>query len=158
MKQNESKDLKDKKLNLPEIKITDTPWLTQPRYKMWFQVEGSAGTSKTLYFTKTARAGTWVVNYTWFWFIPTWYIIQAWYKWSLAWTSTSYCTNMWWVVWGFYQYPWFQNENTTRAIIIWNAWATITTRANFSAFISDWIALNYVDSGNDVRFTITAFK
>lgn len=162
--ENESIDqliLKDK-WSVFENEVLEIPdysyWASQEPLNASYQIRNIKWWSKTLYFTKLASAWTWIVNYTWFWFTPTAYIIQAWYKWALSWTSTSYCTNFWWVIWWFYQYPWYQNENTLRAIVIWNAWATITTRANFSSFIPDWIALDFVDSGNDVVFTITAFK
>ena len=113
--------------------------------------------SKTLYFTRLASVWTWIQSFNGFWFTPKGYIIQAWYKWSIAWTSTSYCTYFDWVVWWFYQYPDLQNENTLRAININNAWATIATKANFSAFTSDWITLDFVESWNNIGFTITAF-
>ena len=116
------------------------------------------GKSKTLYFTFNSWTTLWIKDYIWFWFQPSAYIIQAWLKWSIAWTSMSYYTYFDWTIWWYYQYPNFQNENTLRAINVNTASAALVTKANFSSFLSDWIALDYVNNDNTIWFTITAFK
>lgn len=148
---------------LEDIKITtDIPWLWPEKLDSNVSIRGNSwwGWVKMLSFTKTAGSGIWIENFTWFWFTPTSYVIQAWStNWTEAWTSYSSYIN-WNILWHYLQDVW----GTTKVFDLWtrmvcvydNAWTN--TRANPSSFTSDWIKLDFISDWLSVKFTITAYS
>lgn len=136
-----------------------------PQLKPWIQVEESwdwTGWSsvKTLVFEKLASGGTWNVDYTWFWFNPTSYTIDAWWKNSTgqlttfsksfvdsSWTESGYRT---------YTTSAYYLNNLSDAIYVWSS-STWRTRADHDEFIEDWIRLDYALSDLDIKMIITAY-
>lgn len=139
---------------------TDTfePWQTKQRLKIWREVEWSDWNSKTLYFTFTAWTALWVQSYTGFWFTPTWYIIKAWLLDTASGFCASECFRFWTTQWGWLSYTWTYSNTTTRVLAVYNSAWTLNTRANHSAFLSDWISLDFINNSNNVWLLITAFK
>lgn len=133
-----------------------SPGQTKGRLKLGREVEWSTWWVKVLYFSYPAWSSLWVTNFTWFWFKPSSYIVQAWYAstWSaLAMSYASYIN--WWVQW-YLTYSWTYAQMTSRMLAVYD-WAN-NTRANHSALLSDWIALDFINNSVDVKFTITAYE
>jgi len=143
-----------------DLKVQDFPWLTADKLDYSISVRGN--TSGILAFTKLASGWTWVVDFTWFWFTPSSYVINAW-LWNNAtvdcWTSLSTYID-WTTFWQYIQDSSWSSQVQdlgSRMIAIYNtSWSK--TRADHSKFITDWIELNFVDSDLDVKFIVTAYK
>ena len=144
-------------------------WQTKQQLEIWREVKWNVWWwSKTLTFTRLASVGTWVQNFTWFWFTPTDYLIKAWRYWDV--TSTWYtflCMSEWQ-----YSAPYRQRirPNWVFNIELWiptTAMVSVSytnipwwwlTSATHSSFLSDWIALNFTSSAEDIIIQITAIK
>jgi len=142
----------------------ELPWVNTPQIDEDISVDwwGLWWGSKAIYFSRAASAWTWTENFTWFWFTPTSYVIQAW-LWSATFipTGTSYSS----YIWGTTAWMYIKDDTwvskvanlSTRVIATYNsAWSN--TRANHSAFISDWITLDFISDTLAANFIITAYK
>lgn len=133
-----------------------SPWQTKQKLKLWREVEWSAWWVKVLYFSFWAWTPLWVYNFTWFWFKPSSYIVQAWYASTASAITMSYASYINWAVQGFLAYGGTYAQMTTRMLAIYN-WSS-NTRANHSDLLDDWIALDFIENSESVKFTITAYK
>jgi len=143
-----------------EIKEENIPWLTSDKLDANISIRWWNQTVKVLQFTKAASSGIWVTNYTWFWFKPSFYTVQSVNNNTTEPASISFSSYVWGNVSWYYLSPWTTYTQSqplsTRMVCIYNA--SNNTRANHSAFISDWITLDWISHDIDVNFVITAYK
>jgi len=156
-KVNQSKEIRDKEFNKVEIKGKDIPWINQPMLELWVNVNWSAWWVKVLWYTYGSWVLSWNVDFTWFGFTPSSYIVQAWLNDTDDTLIMSYWTYIDWTVRAFVTYAATYSWATTRIINIID-WYGQMTRATHNALINDWIRLNFTENQNSVKFTITAYK
>jgi len=134
-----------------------SPWQTKQKLKLWREVEWSAWWVKVLWYTYGSWVLSWDVDFTWFGFTPSSYIVQAWLNDTDDTLIMSYWTYIDWTVRAFVTYAVTYSWATTRMINIID-WYGQMTRATHNALINDWIRLNFTENQNSVKFTITAYK
>ena len=156
-KVNQSKEIRDKEFNKVEIKGKEIPWINQPMLELWVNVNWSAWWVKVLWYTYSSWVLSWNVDFTWFGFTPSSYIVQAWLNDTDDTLIMSYWTYIDWTVRAFVTYAATYSWATTRIINIID-WYGQMTRATHNALINDWIRLNFTENQNSVKFTITAYK
>lgn len=148
-----------KDVKIPEVILNDVPWVNQPMYKPWLQVEWTTG--KRVWMIRSwFSAGSPITTYdfTWFWFTPSSYTIEAWYDDQSTAPCVSYSSYVNWAVRWWLSYPWVYTWlMSNRMIAVYTSWTT-RTLAYHSAFLSDWVRLNLTVSWVNVYFILTAFE
>ena len=114
--------------------------------------------------THTIVEGTWDKSFTWFWFAPTSYKVEAWrdVSWWNFWLSKAIVDTAWAVDWYRVHNDWFWNPfqySLSRVVDVrlQNASSTVT-QATHVSFDADWMTLNFSTVLNDVKMIVTAYK
>lgn len=109
---------------------------------------------KTLIFNRLSTVWTGVQSFTWFWFKPTNYTIQAWYNWL----ASNIEFSVWWYDWTTEQCMYIDSGSswTSNYSLRVKDW-TNRTSALFSSFDTDWITLNFNFSDININLMITCF-
>jgi len=161
-----SRDIKSRK----DPFIEAHPWITTQQYRNGIEVRASSSSSswggaKVIRYKRSSTEWTGVTSFTGFWFQPTSYNIQANRDSSWApvimshWTvDSAWVDSCVWITTN-------SSSGTTEMFLVsnaiyirFNSSSTSYTRADHSAFISDWIQLNFTASVYTVDIIITAYK
>ena len=138
-----------------------SPWQTKQKLKLWREVEWSAWWVKFLIFNRLASVWTWIQSFTWFWFTPTCYTIQA-TRTNIT-TSWNPCFSDWAYDGTTQMYrqvaDWYSRALTWKVIrVFYTNQGGWVTSAIHSSFDSDGISLNFDFSAEDCYLVITAYK
>ena len=168
MKLDKNGNIKEPKI---ELKLPDfTPvqqtqtneyGINVPQLELWIWVRGEAtattwSNAKVLSFTATSAWGTWIRNFTWFWFTPTSYSVHSWYTGS----SQTYCLSSYdgttekWMYWRTYAGV---EIGTTGRVVQIRTWSSPRTYGVHDAFLSDGVAIDFSGFDVDIELMITAY-
>lgn len=136
---------------------SDIPWLgpekldsnVSVRWITWWR-------PTTLTFILTS-GNTWSQTFTWFWFTPSYVNVKT--TFTAVTTPPAICdvTHSNWVTSWYRIYDGSSNDISTRIVSLADSWQTNLTRADFTAFITDWVEFDFIDTDLDIRMTITCY-
>jgi hypothetical protein len=114
---------------------------------------------KILTFQRLASVWTWTQSFTWFWFTPTAFHVEAWFNWTATWDAAFKSG-------GYYDWTdviaWNDSDLTS-----WRSFSNLIkvnispsnfTEAQFSSFLSDWVELSFSASDDNILIAITCYS
>ncbi len=146
---------------LPEQDFDDkTPWMWSNEMldsNISIRWEESATWSWTTAFVSgSVSAWSWDISID-VWFMPTAYVIQAWWIENASTASTSYSSYINGTLRGFYTRWTKTSDLGTRIICIYNNDESQSTRFNHKSYYTTWINLDFITNDLDIKYTLTAY-
>lgn len=143
----------------PQLQDMQWPWLWQPQYVPWIEVEWEASSwwwARVLDFS--VSSWTWIKTFEGFGFSPSYITVKAF---PTA-TTSPWSISDWWTDGTFNRCIRLQNGATsyrTSAVLnVANASFSQESEATFSAWTDDWVQLDFNTATMSVRILITAYK